>query len=82
MAIWTAEIKELEKFNEPISGCLPALEEEMGQLLETGDENVTMLYSGRCLEIIVTDLCETELQPGDILNSCTGIYGSMRFVRK
>jgi TolB-like protein len=35
---------------------------EMGQLLKTGDENVAMLYSRRCLEIIVTDLCETELK--------------------
>ena len=62
MAIWTAEIKELEKLNEPISGRLPALEKEMGQLLKTGDENVAMLYSRRCLEIIVTDLCESELK--------------------
>ncbi len=62
MAIWTAEIKELEKLNEPVSGRLPALEKELGQLLKTGDENVAMLYSRRCLEIIVTDLCETELK--------------------
>jgi len=38
MAIWSSEIKELEKLNEPISGPLPALEKEMGQLLKTGDE--------------------------------------------
>jgi TolB-like protein len=62
MTIWSAEIKELEKLNEPISGRLPRLEKEMGQLLKTGDENVAMLYSRRCLEIIVTDLCETELK--------------------
>jgi len=62
MAIWTAEIKELEKLNELISGRLPALEKELGQLLKTGDENVAMLYSRRCLEIIVTDLCECELK--------------------
>ena len=62
MAIWSAEIKELEKLNEPISDRLPGLEKEMGQLLKTGDENVAMLYSRRCLEIIVTDLCETELK--------------------
>ena len=62
MTIWTSEIKELEKLNETISGRLPALEKEMGQLLKTGDENVAMLYSRRCLEIIVTDLCETELK--------------------
>ena len=33
----------------------------MGLLLRTEDENVAMLYSRRCLEVIVTDLCETEL---------------------
>ena len=62
MPIWTAEIEELEKLNEPISSCLPELEKELGQLLKTEDENVAMLYSRRCLEIIVTDLCETELK--------------------
>jgi len=30
MTIWSAEIKELEKLNEPISGRLPANEKEMG----------------------------------------------------
>ena len=62
MAIRTAEIKELEKLNEPISGRLPGLEKELDHLLKTGDENVAMLYSRRCLEIIVTDLCESELK--------------------
>ena len=62
MTIWTAEIKELEKFKEPISGRFPALEKELGQLLKTGDENVAMLYSRRCLEVIITDLCESELK--------------------
>ena len=40
----------------------PLLEKEMGLLLRTEDENVAMLYSRRCLEVIVTDLCETELK--------------------
>jgi len=62
MPIWTVEIKELEKLNELISGRFPGLEKELGQLLKTGDENVAMLYSRRCLEILVTDLCETELR--------------------
>jgi TolB-like protein len=62
MPIWTVEIKELEKLNELISGRFPGLEKELGQLLKTGDENVAMLYSRRCLEILVTDLCETELK--------------------
>ncbi|OFY60477.1 MAG: hypothetical protein A2Y71_12025 [Bacteroidetes bacterium RBG_13_42_15] len=61
MTIWSAEIKELERLNGSLTGNFPELEKEIGQLLKTGDENVAMLYSRRCLEIIVTDLCETEL---------------------
>ena len=62
MAIWSAEIKELERLNGSLIGHCPELEKEMGQLLKTGDENVAMLYSRRCLEIIITDLCESELK--------------------
>jgi adenylate cyclase len=62
MAIWSAEIKELERLNVSLIGHCPELEKEMGQLLKTGDENVAMLYSRRCLEIIITDLCECELK--------------------
>ena len=62
MAIWSAEIKELERLNVSLIGQLPELEKEMGQLVKTEDENVAMLYSRRCLEIIVTDLCECELK--------------------
>jgi TolB-like protein len=62
MAIWSAEIKELERLNVSLMGHFPELEKEMGQLVKTEDENVAMLYSRRCLEIIVTDLCECELK--------------------
>ena len=62
MAIWSAEIKELERLNVSFIGHFPELEKEMGQLVKTEDENVAMLYSRRCLEIIVTDLCECELK--------------------
>ena len=62
MAIWSAEIKELERLNVSLMGNFPELEKEMGQLVKTEDENVAMLYSRRCLEIIVTDLCECELK--------------------
>ena len=61
MPIWSAEIKELEKLNASLAGHYPLVEKEMGLLLRTEDENVAMLYSRRCLEVIVTDLCETEL---------------------
>ena len=62
MAIWSAEIKQLERLNASLMGNFPELEKEMGQLVKTEDENVAMLYSRRCLEIIVTDLCECELK--------------------
>jgi adenylate cyclase len=61
MAIWTAEIKELERLYESLKGQLPDLEKELGHLINSEDENVVMLYSRRCLEIIITDLCECEL---------------------
>ena len=62
MAIWSAEIKELEKLYESLKGQLPDLEKELEQLIRTEDANVIMLYSRRCLEVIITDLCECELK--------------------
>ncbi len=61
MPIWSAEIKELERLNASLAGHSPLLKKEIDLLLRTEDENVAMLYSRRCLEVIVTDLCETEL---------------------
>jgi len=40
---------------------LPELEKELSHLVSSDDPNVLMLYSRRCLEVIVTDLCEKEL---------------------
>ena len=62
MSIWSVEIKEIERLNASLARHAPLLEKEMGLLLRTEDENVAMLYSRRCLEVIVTDLCETELK--------------------
>ena len=62
MAIWSAETKELEKLYESFKGQLPDLERELVQLIKTEDANVIMLYSRRCLEVIITDLCECELK--------------------
>ena len=62
MAIWSSEIKELEKLYESLKGQLPELEKELKQLVRTDDPNVIMLYSRRCLEVIITDLCECELK--------------------
>ena len=62
MPIWSSEIKELEKLHESLKGQLPDLEKELEQLIRTEDANVIMLYSRRCLEVIITDLCECELK--------------------
>jgi hypothetical protein len=62
MAIWTSEIKELGKLNESLKDQLPEFEKELGHLIKTEDENVIMLYSRRCLEVIIIDLCECELR--------------------
>ena len=62
MAIWTSEIKEIERLLESFKGQLPGLEKELEQLVRFDDPNVLMLYSRRCLEVIITDLCECELK--------------------
>jgi TolB-like protein len=62
MTLWSAEIKELETLYTSIKGRFPELEKELGQLIETKDANVVLLYSRRCLEVIITDLCESELK--------------------
>src|SRR4030066_1265868 len=61
MSIWSTELKELEKLYESFKGHFPELEKELEQLIRTEDANVVMLYSRRCLEVIITDLCEIEL---------------------
>jgi len=62
MQIWSAEIKELESLYTSNKGQFPELEKELEQLIETKDPNVVMLYSRRCLEVIITDLCKCELK--------------------
>ena len=77
MAIWSTEIKELERLNISLMGNFPELEKEMGQPVKTEDENVAMLYSRRCLEIIVTDLCECELKRPRKTESLKGIIDKL-----
>jgi len=62
MPLWSAEIKELETLYNTVKGRFPDLEKDLEHLIKTDDENVALLYSRRCLEIIVTNLCETELK--------------------
>jgi hypothetical protein len=62
MAVWTSEIKELERLYESFGGQLPDLEKELERLIGADDENMILLYSRRSLEVIITDLCECELK--------------------
>jgi TolB-like protein len=62
MEIWSAELKEIKNLYESIKGQLPDLEKELDQLIKFDDPNVIMLYSRRCLEVIITDLCVNELK--------------------
>lgn len=62
MTIWISEVKELEKLSESLKGKIPDLEKELGQLIRFDDANVILLYARRCLEVIIIDLCETELK--------------------
>ena len=62
MPIWSIEIKELEKLYDSLKGQLPDVEKELVQLIKSEDANVILLYSRRCLEVIITDLCECELK--------------------
>jgi len=62
MAIWTEEIKEIGRIHDSFKGQLPDLEKELEQLIRFDDPNVLMLYSRRCLEVIITDLCVCELK--------------------
>jgi hypothetical protein len=61
MQIWSAEIKEIDKLLESFKGQIPELGKELDQLIKSDDPNVLMLYSRRCLEVIM-NLCEQEFK--------------------
>ncbi len=60
--IWAAEKKEFELLVNSLNDRFSGLQKEINSLINTDDPNVAMLYSRRCLEVIVTHLCETELK--------------------
>jgi TolB-like protein/predicted nucleic acid-binding Zn ribbon protein len=62
MPIWSAEIKEIQILLNSFKGQFPDLEKELKPLITSEDSNVVLLYSRRCLEVIVTELCEIELK--------------------
>ncbi|RLD61973.1 MAG: hypothetical protein DRI95_13600 [Bacteroidetes bacterium] len=60
MQNWSSEIQELTNYYKSLSGKIPDLEKELAQLIEPEKDVVILLYSRRCLEVIVTDICEKE----------------------
>jgi len=62
MAVWSAEIKELQNLYESLKGQVPDLDKELDRLVKAEDDIVILLCSRRCLEVIITDLCERELK--------------------
>jgi hypothetical protein len=82
MITWSAEIKELEKLYDSFKGQLPDLEKELEQLIKTEDPNVALLYSRRCLEVIITDLCENELKRPRKTEPLKGIIDKLRSEEK
>ncbi len=61
MQVWYHELYELRNLFESVKGQFPDVDKEVEQLFRTNDANVIMLYSRRCLEVIIKDLCESEL---------------------
>ncbi|MBN1182571.1 MAG: tetratricopeptide repeat protein [Bacteroidales bacterium] len=82
MPIWSAEIKELEKLYESIKGRFPEVEKELGKLIKADDENMIFLYSRRCLEVIITDLCECELKRPRKTEPLKGIIDKLQHEEK
>ena len=62
MSIWSSEIKDLEHVSKSMKGAFPELEKELVKLIGTDDENMLLVYSRRCLEVIITWLSEHELK--------------------
>ncbi|MEN8122873.1 MAG: hypothetical protein ABFS35_21215 [Bacteroidota bacterium] len=60
MQNWSSEIQELKNYYESLSGKIPDLGKELGRLIKVDDEIGVLVSSRRCLEVIVTDICEKE----------------------
>jgi len=60
MQNWSSEIQELTNYYKTLSGKIANLEKELGRLIKVEDEIGVLVSSRRCLEVIVTDICEKE----------------------
>jgi TolB-like protein len=82
MPIWSAEIKELESLFTSIKGRFPELEKELERLVKADDENMVLLYSRRCLEVIIANLCECELKRPRGTEPLKGIIDKLNHEKK
>jgi len=62
MTTWSYEIKDLEKLYDSFKDQHPKIARELEKLIKADDENMVLVYSRRCLEVIITDLSERELK--------------------
>jgi hypothetical protein len=63
MTIWENEIRALEKLYSSFLGQIPDLDRELEPLIKTDDAIVIMLYSRRCLVVVVNELCKKNKRP-------------------
>jgi hypothetical protein len=82
MTIWSGEIEELQKIYDNFRGYLPYIVKELEKLISSDDPNVVMLYSRRCLEVIITDLCESELKRARKTEPLKGIIDKLNSEEK
>lgn len=62
MTTWSHEIKDLEKLYDHFKNQYPGITKELEKLIKADDENMVLVYSRRCLEVIIADLSEQELK--------------------
>jgi len=82
MQIWYAEIKELESLYTSLEGRSHELKKELERLVKADDENMVLLYSRRCLEVIISDLCECELKRPRGTEPLKGIIDKLNHEKK
>jgi TolB-like protein len=82
MTIWSSEIKDLERLHSSFKGQYPKLDTELEKLIKADDENMVLVYSRRCLELIISDLSERELNRPRGTDPLKGILDKLNRERK
>lgn len=59
---WSTEREQLRAYYERLRGRATELESELNRLLNNMEEVAALTYARRALEVIVTEICETELK--------------------